>query len=88
MKNILVKNKELCDRQAVADFLKDLSEKVAKGQVTLKQGDDQVQIAVPDRVIFRINAKEIHKKRRIRHSLRMVVTWIEGQGSTNPVTLG
>ena len=88
MKNILVKNKELCDRQAVASFLKDLSEKMAQGQVTLKQGEDQVQIAVPERVIFRINAKEVNNKRRVRHALRLAISWVEGQDATSPVTLG
>jgi amphi-Trp domain-containing protein len=87
-KRILVKSKERQDVQSVAGFLHDLAERLEQNELILRQGDEQVQLSIPDRVVLGLKVKEKPKKRRTKHRLKLTIQWIEGEKGKEPVTFG
>ncbi|NBD34533.1 MAG: amphi-Trp domain-containing protein, partial [Chloroflexi bacterium] len=57
-KRILFKSKERRDLQSVSAFLHQLADKLAEGEVLLRQGADEVSIAVPGNLRMSLKAKE------------------------------
>jgi amphi-Trp domain-containing protein len=87
-KRTLVKSKEWQDVQHIAGFLHDLAERLGQNELILRQGDDEVQLSIPDRVVLGLKAKEKQKKRRTKQSLKLTLRWIEDEHGKEAVTFG
>ena len=77
-KNTLLKSKERRSVQDVAAFLRQLADRLEQNEITLQRGDDEIQIDVPDRVTFKVKAKEKIKKRSTKRQLKLTLKWKEG----------
>ncbi|MFO8030741.1 MAG: amphi-Trp domain-containing protein [Cyclonatronaceae bacterium] len=74
----LFKSKERKDRQETADFLHHLADKVASGNLVLKQGQNEVNIAIPENVQLEVEVEDEHKQKRgIRHKLEIELKWYD-----------
>ena len=82
-KNILLKSKGRRSVQDVAAFLRHLADRLEQNEITLQRGDDEIQIDVPDRVTFKVKAKEKIKKRSTKRQLKLTLRWKEGDRAKN-----
>lgn len=87
-KEKLFKGKERKTRAEVSEFLAQLSEKVADGQVTLRQVHDDLVIDLPQRLSMKVKVTRKDKpKKGTRHKLTLKLTWREGD-QEDPLALG
>jgi amphi-Trp domain-containing protein len=86
-KKILFKSDEPRDLNYVAAFLRELADKLEQNEVTLRQGDDEVTIVLPDIVDFEVEVEEKVKKHKTKRSLELEIDWVEGAQSGGPVVL-
>jgi amphi-Trp domain-containing protein len=77
-KNILLKTKERRSVQDVAVFLRRLADRLEQNEIALQRGDEEISIDVPDRVTFKVKAKEKIKKRKTKHQLKLTLKWKDG----------
>ncbi len=82
-KNILLKTKERRSVQDVAVFLRRLADRLEQNEVALERGDEEISIEVPDRITFKVKAKEKIKKRKTKHQLKLTLKWKEGDKAEN-----
>jgi len=84
----LFKGKERKSRAEVSEFLAQLSEKVADGQVILRQVQDDLVIDLPQsmEMKFKVTRKDKPAK-GTRHKLTLKLTWRDGD-KDDPLALG
>ena len=87
-KRVLFKSKERRDLQSISAFLHQLADKLAEGEVLLRQGADEVAIAVPDNLRLSLKVKEKVKKRKTKHTFKITLKWSDDETSDGVVTLG
>lgn len=87
---ILFKSEEPKDRQSVAVFLHQLADKIAAGEVILRQGDQEITLALPNNLVLELKAEQEAKKNKTQLSLEVEIEWYEGDesGTGGPVILG
>jgi amphi-Trp domain-containing protein len=85
---VLFKSEEKQAIQSVADFLHELADKLAQKEVILRQGEEEITVAVPDQVVLELKVEEEQKKGRTQRSLEVEIEWYEGDQPGGPVTLG
>ena len=78
-KKVIVKDKKLDNTTDVADFLSRIAEKIAQKKVTFVQGSGETTIDLPDRVLFKVEAKEKESRNGMSHSISFKIRWTEGQ---------
>jgi len=84
-KNTLLKSKERRSVQDVAGFLRQLADRLEQNEITLQRGADEIHIDVPDRVTFKVKAKEKIKKQSTKRQLKLTLKWKEGDRAKNRV---
>lgn len=87
-KNILLKSKDRRALLSVASFLQELGKRLEEGKVTLHQGSEEIVIEVPDDVLLSVKAKEKTRKRGMKHTFAVQITWFDGDKRGGGVTLG
>ena len=85
---ILFKSEEKKDLQSVAAFLHQLADKLAGNQLILRQGNQEIEVDIPDNVVLELKIEEEDKKRKKQMSLEVEIEWIVGDESGGAVTLG
>jgi amphi-Trp domain-containing protein len=85
---VLFSSEEKQNLQTVSNFLHQLADKVAGGQVILRQGDEELVLTLPQNVVLEIKAEEEAKKTKIQRSLEIEIEWIVGDQGSTGVTLG
>lgn len=85
---ILFSSEEKRDRNSVADFLHQLADKVASGEVILRQGGEELALAMPQNLVLEIKAEEETKKTKVQRSLEVEIEWTEGDKNGGAVSLG
>ena len=85
---ILFKSEEPANLTDVATFLHQLADKLAQGQVILRQGNDELTLDIPNKVVLELKAEEEAKKNKTQRSLEIEIEWIVGDESGGGVTLG
>jgi amphi-Trp domain-containing protein len=84
----LFRGKARKSRSEVSDFLAQLSEKVASGQVVLRQEQGDLVLDLPASLEMKVKATETNKPvKGQRHKLTLSLTWREGDPS-DPLALG
>ena len=85
---VLFSSEEKRDRNSVADFLHQLADKVASGEVILRQGGEELALALPQNLVLEIKAEEEIKNTKVQRSLDVEIEWFEGDNSDATVSLG
>ena len=85
---VLFSSEEKRDRNSVADFLHQLADKVASGEVILRQGGEELALALPQNLVLEIKAEEETKKSKIKNSLEVEIEWTVGDEGGASVSLG
>jgi amphi-Trp domain-containing protein len=78
---ILLKSEKLKSLEEIADFLRQLADKVQTGQLTLKQGGEEVNLSLPDKCVLEVKVDEEMKGKAKKYELEVEIEWKEGQGS-------
>jgi amphi-Trp domain-containing protein len=77
-KKTLFKSKELRKTTDVAEFLRQLADRLEDNQVVLRQGEKTTEIEVPDNLVFKIKVKKKVKKRKTKHTFKINLKWKDG----------
>jgi len=85
-KNTLFKGKEVRSTEEVAQFLRQLADKLEENEVVLRRGSEVAKVTVPDRTTFKIKVKEKQKKRKTKYTFKLKLKWSDGNHG-KPVTL-
>jgi amphi-Trp domain-containing protein len=84
----LFKSKARKSRAEVSEFLAQLSEKVANGQVILRQVHDDLVLELPHSMGMKVKVTQKEKRAKgTRHKLTLTLTWTEGDHE-EPLALG
>ena len=84
----LFKSKERKSRSEVSAFLHQLADKVAEGKVVLRQGNEEINLSLPDHLILELQVEDEDKKRKgVEHSLEVEIKWYDNDQS-GPLELG
>ena len=86
----LFKSEEKSSRGDVSTFLHQLADKIEQGQVILRQGQEELTLAIPQNVILEIQVEDEDKSRKgIQHSLEVEIKWFDNPETTGgPLELG
>jgi len=85
---VLFSSEERKDRQSAADFLRQLADRLAQGEVILRQGDQELILHVPDQVVLELKAEEEVKRGGSKRKLEIEIEWTEGDQAAGAVSLG
>jgi amphi-Trp domain-containing protein len=89
---VLFKSEQRSSQGEVAAFLRTLADKVESGQVILRQGSEELTLAIPQNLVLEIKAEEETSKRKSgkKMSLEVELEWQEGDeaGASGSVELG
>lgn len=92
MKNkevILFKTKEWKTRSDVAAFLKQLAAKVDEGRITLKSGNDEVQVQFSDKLELEVELEDKDKAAKgIQHKLEIEIKWYDKDKEGGKLEIG
>jgi amphi-Trp domain-containing protein len=85
----LFKSEERMGRSDVAAFLRLLADKIADGQVVLRQGEQEIALDLAQNLILEVQVEDEDKKAKgIQHSLELEIKWFDDDGSSGPLQLG
>jgi amphi-Trp domain-containing protein len=85
---VLFKSEERKDLSSVVTFLHQLADKLAKNQVILRQGAEEIVVNIPNNVVLELKVEEEDKKGKVKRTLEVEIEWLEGDESGGAVTLG
>ena len=84
----LFKSKERKGRQEVAEFLRQLADKVAAGSLVLRQGQDEVNLELPENVILEVEVEDVQKRKKgVQHKLEIELKWYDNDDAGGPLEL-
>jgi amphi-Trp domain-containing protein len=84
----LFKSQERKSRAEVAEFLRQLADKVDADGVVLRQGQEEIALRLPESLILEIQVEDEDKGTKgVQHSLEVEIKWFEGD-QAGPVELG
>ena len=84
----LFAGKERKSRAEVSEFLRQLSDKVANGQVVLRQAGDDLILDLPTSLGMKVKVTRKQKPNKgTRHKLTLKLTWNDGD-QEEPLALG
>ena len=72
---VLFKSEEPKSLDDVAIFLRQLANRLDGNEVVLRRGEEEVRLAIPNRVVLELKAEEEGNKR----SLEIEIEWTEGE---------
>lgn len=79
-KTRLFKSKERRGRSDVSAFLHQLADRIAAGQVVLRQGHEEIALQLPQSVTLEVQAQaEDRKDKGNRHRLELELTWSDDE---------
>ena len=76
----LFKSEERKSRSDVGEFLHQLADKIAQGQVVLSQGQEEIALKLPHSVILEVQVEDEDKKAKgVQHSLEVEIKWFDNE---------
>jgi amphi-Trp domain-containing protein len=85
---VLFSSEERSSAQDVASFLRQLADKIEQNEIILKQGSEEVRLAIPNNLVLELKAEEEVKGDRTQRSLEVELEWYEGEDADRSVRLG
>jgi amphi-Trp domain-containing protein len=85
----LFKSEELKKRSEVSEFLHQIADKIANGEVVLRRGQEELALQFPMNLILEIQVEDEDKKSKgIQHSLEIEIKWFDNDVQSGPLELG
>jgi len=85
---VLFSSKEPKTRAQAGAFLRDLADRLDAGQVTLRQGQSEIVLDLPEEVVLELKVEDEEKRRKgTQHSLEVELKWYDGSGPSGAVEL-
>lgn len=81
---ILMRSEEKVSRSEAAAFLRQLADKLDAGQVTLKQGSDELLLEIPAQITLEVKAEDEPKRKGTQRSLEIEFEWMLGAAVDSP----
>lgn len=80
----LFKSEEPKKRSEVSEFLQQIAQKIANGEVILRQGAEELVLQIPENLILEVQVEDEEKKKKgLQHSLEIEIKWFDdGPGSS------
>jgi amphi-Trp domain-containing protein len=84
----LFKSEERKTRSDASEFLHQLADKIAQGQIVLRQGQEELSLQLPANLILEIQVEDEDKKSKgTQHSLEIELKWFDDE-TGGPLELG
>lgn len=85
----LFKSEERMNRADTSVFLHQLADKLAEGTIILRQGGEEINLAIPHNLILEIQVEDEDKKTKgVQHSLELEIKWFDEDAQGGPLELG
>ncbi len=85
----LFKSEERKSRAETVVFLQQIAEKIQNGEVILRQGQEEIVLHIPEKVILEVQIEDEDKKTKgIQHSLEIEIKWFDQDMESGPLELG
>lgn len=79
----LFKSEETQSRSEISAFLHQIADEIDKGTVTLRQGDNELRLEIPETAILEVQVEDEKKKRKgTQHSLELEIKWYDGSAES------
>lgn len=76
---VLLKSEDLKSLEEIADFLRQLANKIQTGQLTLKQAGEEVNLSLPGKCELEVKVEEEVKADTKKYQLEIEIEWKEGE---------
>ena len=87
-KTVLFDSEEYTTAPRIAEFLRELADRVESRSLVLRQGEREVSAQLPESLVLEISLDEKEKAGKgTKRSLEVEIEWYEGDGE-DPVRLG
>jgi len=80
---ILFKSEEKKTATEIAETLRLVADKVENGTITLSQGDESIELNLPQTMTFEIKAEEEEGRSKTKRSLEFELEWVVGEDDTS-----
>ena len=85
----LFKSEESKNRTEVSAFLHQIADRIANGEVVLRQGQEELVLQFPTNLILEVQVEDEDKKTKgIQHSLEIEIKWFDNDTQSGPLELG
>ena len=85
----LFKSEERMNRSDVSAFLHQLADKLAEGNIVLRQGGEEISLALPHNLVLEVQVEDEDKKAKgVQHSLELEIKWFDEDAPSGPLELG
>ena len=85
----LFKSEERKTRDQVGAFLHQLADKLLAGEVVLRQGSEELTLAIPTNLVLEVQVEDEDKKTKgTQHSLEVEIKWFDQDMGGGPLELG
>ena len=85
----LFRHKTFRTKEEVSQFLQELGQKIAEGEVVLKQTPNDLVLDMPNHLSLNV---KVNKKKKpvkgIRHKMTIKLTWYDSDHQEDPLALG
>ena len=86
---VLLSTEDPISRSDLSAFLSELSEKVAGGEVILRQGDEELALEIPSNLVLEVKVEEEDKRQKgTKRTLELEFEWYDQEGGGGPLELG
>jgi amphi-Trp domain-containing protein len=76
----LFKSEERKSRSDLSDFVRQLADKISEGRVVLRQGQEEITLQLPQRMILEVQVEDEDKGAKgIQHSLEIEIKWFDDE---------
>jgi len=84
----LFESEERMSRADVAGFVRQLADKIEAGEVVLRQGEEEITLALPAQLILEVQVEDEDKGAKgIEHSLELELAWFDDEQG-GPLEIG
>ena len=85
----LFKSEERKKRGEVVEFLHQIAERIANGEVVFRQGTEELVLQIPENLILEVQIEDEDKKSKgIQHSLEIEIKWFDNDAQSSTLELG
>jgi amphi-Trp domain-containing protein len=85
----LFKSEENMNRTEVSGFLHQIAEKIASGELVLRQGQEELALQFPMNLILEVQVEDEDKKTKgLQHSLEIEIKWFDNDQQNGPLEIG
>ena len=78
-KQVLFRAEEWKSRESTAAFLRELADSLERGELTLRRGEEEVTLSLPETVELEIEVTEKVKDQKTERELELEIEWTEEQ---------